>query len=217
MNTHDHIDGLSAHWDREYAAGDDAVSWNQTDPQRSLTYIRRVRSGPGMSVVDVGGGSSRLAGALLDDGHRDVAVLDLSQAALNIARERLAARSSQVTWTVADARFWRPGRHYAIWHDRAVLHFLTTPDDREQYVHTLRRVLAPGGHAIIATFAPDGPERCSGLPVQRSSPADLLALLGDGFTPVVEDREQHTTPRGSLQAFSWLVAQRSPSSTATTP
>lgn len=198
----------AAHWDAAYERGPDRVSWAQDHAAPSLALIEDLGVPVDAAVIDVGGGASPLAGDLLDRGFNDVTVLDLSRRALDLARERLGARGTHVTWTQADLRAWSPERTYDLWHDRAVLHFLTEDEDRERYAATVARAVAPGGHAIIAGFAPDGPERCSGLPVRRASGEDLAALLGDAFTPVGVRREEHTTPSGNVQLFAWLVARR---------
>lgn len=199
---------LEQHWDEVYAGGDDDVSWHQDTPERSLAFIERVAPDRAVPIVDVGGGSSRLAGELLGRGYTDVTVLDLSRAALDLAKQRLGDRGGVVTWVAGDLRQWEPDHRYAVWHDRAVLHFLVDPGDRRAYAETLKRALVPGGHAVIGTFAPDGPEQCSGLPVMRSSPDDILELLGRGFEPVQAEREEHRSPSGRAQQFNWLIARR---------
>ena len=202
-------DTLDRHWDAVYADGDATASWTQTHPTRSLDAIAAIAPELNAPVIDVGGGSSTLASALLTAGHTDVTVLDLSARALELARERLGDEADRVQWISADLLQWRPRRRYAIWHDRAVLHFFTTPADRAQYAATLLDAVRPGGHAIIATFALDGPDRCSGLPVRRSSAENILRLLGDEFAGVSADIEHHRAPSGRVQPFSWLVACRS--------
>ena len=156
----------------------------------------------------MGGGSSRLADRLLAAGHRDLTVLDISAAALELARDRLGQRANAIEWITADVLSWRPEREYALWHDRAVLHFFTDPDDAVRYRDTLRAALAPNGHAIIATFAPDGPNRCSGLPVRRSSAEQILSLLGAGFELEHAGTRVHRTPAGVQQPFTWTTARR---------
>ncbi|MFA9271359.1 MAG: trans-aconitate 2-methyltransferase, partial [Baekduiaceae bacterium] len=139
---------------------------------------------------------------------RDITVLDLSQVALDTARDRLGARGASVTWRAGDLRAWEPGRTYDVWHDRAVLHFLVEDTDRARYADLAARAVAPGGHIVVGTFAPDGPEQCSGLPVRRHSADDLAALLAGHFEPLRSAREEHRTPSGNVQPFSWLVARR---------
>ena len=195
------------HWEDVYASGDAGVSWAQEHAGPSLAAIAATGLPLEAPIVDIGGGSSVLAGELLAAGHTDVTVLDLSETALRLARDRLGGRGPEVEWIAADLLVWRPARRYALWHDRALLHFFTQPRQRAAYAGVLRAALAPGGFAVIATFAPDGPTSCSGLPVLRSSAGDVLDLLGDGFDPVQETAEQHITPSGRTQAFSRLVAR----------
>ena len=160
------------------------------------------------SIVDIGGGASRLVDALCERGYDAVTVLDLSTAALETARERLGARGARVQWIVADATKWQPPQAFDIWHDRAAFHFLVEVDEREAYLDRLRRAVKAGGHAIIATFALDGPERCSGLPVQRYDPAGLAATVGDVFELVEHQAHRHVTPRGAEQSFQFSVLRR---------
>lgn len=202
--------GGREHWDKAYAAkGEAQVSWFQEVPLQSLDLLRGLGLSSETSVIDIGGGASRLVDALLAEGVRDIAVLDLSQAALDLAQERLGAAAAQVEWIPADVTTWRPARTYDFWHDRAAFHFLTHPDDRRAYVDRLCAALAPGGHAVIATFAPDGPERCSGLPVMRYDAQALTGVLGPSFAFLEERRETHTTPWGSSQAFQFSAFLRS--------
>ena len=195
------------HWDAAYRRGSDQISWYQDEARVSLELIDRLGVAPDAPIIDIGGGASPLAANLLDRGHRDLTVLDISQQALDTARERLGARADKVTWIRADLRNWRPTRAYQLWHDRAVLHFLTDTQDQRTYADLSARALVPGGHVIIATFAPDGPERCSGLPVVRYAPAELADLLGPSFDVVEDRRETHQTPGGTAQSFTWLVAR----------
>ncbi|MGK2936207.1 MAG: class I SAM-dependent methyltransferase [Solirubrobacteraceae bacterium] len=195
------------HWNTAYTEKGATVSWHQTQATTSLDLIAEVAT-PEASVVDVGGGASTLVDGLLARGHRDITVLDLSQVALDTARDRLGERGASVTWRAGDLLAWEPGRTYDVWHDRAVLHFLIDDTDRARYAELAARAVAPGGHAIIGTFAPDGPQQCSGLPVRRHSADDLATLLADDFEPVRSEREEHRTPSGNTQPFSWLVARR---------
>lgn len=192
----------STHWDHVYATkGEAEVSWYQDSPAISLEMIRVASPNHDAAIIDLGGGASRLVDALLQDGYRDVTVLDLSANALELAKKRLGGAASMVDWIVADATTWQPAKIYDVWHDRAAFHFLTDPRDRAAYVERLRSAVAPGGHVIIATFAPDGPEKCSGLPVQRHDSASLAAELGPEFELVETRRETHHTPWDSTQAF----------------
>jgi trans-aconitate methyltransferase len=199
----------STHWDNVYATkGESEVSWYQDNPAISLEMIRAASSDHRAGIIDIGGGASRLVDALLQDGYRDVAVLDLSANALDAAKRRMGPAAAAVDWIVADATAWRPARSYEVWHDRAAFHFLTDPHDRAAYVERLRSAVAPRGHVIIATFAPDGPEKCSGLPVQRHDSASLAAELGPEFELVETRREMHHTPWNSTQAFQFSRFRR---------
>jgi SAM-dependent methyltransferase len=197
------------HWDHIYrstAASD--VSWYQPTPTVSLELIRRVAPDLDAPIIDVGGGASTLVDALLDAGYRDVTVLDLSGAALAVARERLGARAAQVTWLESDVLTAPlPAGGYAVWHDRAVFHFLTDPRDRERYVAKTREAVRPDGHVIVASFAPDGPTRCSGLDVVRYSPETMHAQFGAGFRLLDSVREEHHTPSGATQAFVYCLCR----------
>ncbi len=200
------------HWDNVYGARDeDALTWFETTPQRSLELIARYGSTEG-GVLDIGGGASRLPDALLDAGYRNVSVLDLSAAALNVSRDRLGARAKNVDWIVGSVTAWEPKRTYDLWHDRAVFHFLVEPQDRILYLHTMDRALASGGHAIIATFAEDGPDMCSNLPVQRYSSDALVgevqAVLHEKFLRVEDTQHVHVTPKGNQQAFQITVLRK---------
>ena len=194
------------HWDSRYAdIGDTAVSWFQPIPQVSLDLISSI-SGPVDSVVDVGGGASRLVDHLLAKGYHDLTVVDLSQESLGASRARVG--QAPVHWVQTDIRDWQPDRTFHVWHDRAAYHFLTDVQDQQRYWTLVRESLPVGGHVVVATFADDGPEMCSGLPVQRYSEQDLAAAMGESFTPVATQREEHVTPSGGTQSFVWVVARR---------
>lgn len=198
-----------AHWDNAYQSkGEAGVSWFQEWPAISLELIRQCGAGPGSSAIDIGGGASRLVDALIEEGLRDIAVLDLSAAAFEATKARLGKAAASIEWIVADVTEWWPSRNYDFWHDRAAFHFLTAPADREAYIERLHAAVAPGGHAIISTFATDGPERCSGLPVMRYDPAALAQLVGPAFRLMDQRRHVHTTPWGSTQAFQFSVLRR---------
>ena len=199
-----------AHWQNVYTTRRETeVSWFQATPSVSLELIRSVGALGRAAIIDIGGGASRLVDALLDHGCQDVTVLDVSEAALSATRARLADRTAAVQWIAADVTRWDPPRQYDLWHDRAAFHFLTDANDRTAYVEGLGRALRSGGHAIIATFAADGPERCSGLPVVRYDAAMLGATLGNRFTLMESRREDHLTPMGTTQRFQYSVFRRS--------
>jgi 2-polyprenyl-3-methyl-5-hydroxy-6-metoxy-1,4-benzoquinol methylase len=197
------------HWERVYATRAEAeVSWFQANPGMSLDLIGAAGATPRAAIVDIGGGASRLVDALLGRGHGDVTVLAISAKALDVARTRLGAKSEGVQWVAADVTRWRPARRYDLWHDRAAFHFLTDEADRRAYVETLRHALMPRGHAIVATFAPDGPDRCSGLPIARYDAASLGAALGADFVLLDSRRQTHRTPGGAVQHFQFSLFRR---------
>ena len=197
------------HWNGVYTTkAEDGVSWFQSSPDASLELIGRFGGLAQPSLIDIGGGASRLVDALVGAGCRDLAVLDLSSIALDAARKRLGAAASHVEWIVADVTQWRPHRTYDVWHDRAAFHFLTQAADRAAYVAALHEAVSPGGHAVIATFAPDGPERCSGLPVVRYDPQELARVIGPSFELVSERWQMHTTPAGGSQSFQFSALHR---------
>lgn len=199
----------TTHWQNVYAAkGEAEVSWFQNSPAISLEMIRAANPDRNAAIIDIGGGESRLVDALLQDGYRDVAVLDLSTNALDVVKRRIGTAASTVDWIVADVTIWQPAKTYDVWHDRAAFHFLTDPWDRAAYVERLRSAIAAGGHVIIATFAPDGPEKCSGLPVQRHDSASLSGELGPEFELVEARSEMHQTPWHSTQAFQFSRFRR---------
>ena len=162
---------------------------------------------PAARVIDVGGGAASLVDQLIARGFTDLTVLDISQVALTAARARVG-HQAPVSWVHEDVLTWRPRQRFDLWHDRAVFHFLVDPADQQRYLATVRATLAPAGAVIIATFASDGPDHCSGLPVARYSAEDLTALLGNAFTVVDTSREEHTTPAGARQSFTWVAARR---------
>lgn len=201
-----------AHWETVYATErEDEVSWFEASPEISLELIQATGVARSASIIDIGGGASRLIDALVDTGYSTVSVLDLSETALSRAREPLGGRAKDVTWIAADVTSWHPAPDaYDVWHDRAAFHFLVEASDRSAYVERLAYALRPGGHVIIGTFALDGPERCSGLPVMRYDAALLGRTLGPSFALVETRRHDHLTPGGRRQAFQFGRFQRSP-------
>lgn len=191
------------HWDKVYASKrSDHVSWFRPHLDRSLAFLEAAKIGRTESVIDVGGGASTFVDDLLDRGHTNVTVLDLSRIALDAARSRLGERASRVQWICADVTDIRlAAEAYDFWHDRAVFHFLREPLARERYVAAVRRALKPGGHIVVATFGPHGPEKCSGLEVLRFTPEALHAEFGPEFTRLASATETHTTPWGTEQEF----------------
>ena len=198
-----------AHWQNVYQTKDEkAVSWFQERPDISLDLIHATGVDTGAPIIDIGGGASRLVDALISEGFNAVSVLDLSEKALETSKARLGAEGAQVQWIVADITRWQPSQTYDVWHDRAALHFLTDPKDRAAYVERVLKTVRFGGHVIVGTFAPDGPERCSGLPVVRHDAASLGELLGSSFALADTRRHDHQTPSGAIQKFQFSRFQR---------
>ncbi len=208
------MDERQGHWNAAYdARGAEAVSWFDPGASESFDLVAGL-VGPGDAILDVGGGASDLAARLAAAGLGPVGVLDVSRTALRIARDRAGPRGDRIDWIVADITRWTPPRRYMLWHDRAVLHFLTDEADRAAYARTLCAALRPGGHAVISTFAQDGPETCSGLAVVRYAPHDLTAeldrLAPGAFAPVSASGHVHHTPGGAAQRFQTSVFRRLP-------
>jgi SAM-dependent methyltransferase len=191
-----------AHWEATYAAKpSDQLSWYEAEPHRSLELIEEAGLERSAAVIDVGGGTSRLAAALLEIGYTDVTVADISSTALERAQAALGSAAGRIDWVQADVRNHDFGRTFDLWHDRAVLHFMVTPEDRSGYLRTLGRSLTPGGQVVISTFGPQGPTRCSGLPVIRYGADALADALGAGFTLRSSHIDVHRTPSGAEQQF----------------
>ena len=198
-----------SHWEHVYRKhGPAGVSWYQLHADRSLDLIGRIHGPTGGAIIDVGGGASVLVDGLLDSGYRDITVLDLSQTALATAQARLGQRGAVVRWIEADIlNAQLPASAYTVWHDRAVFHFLTSRDQRARYVDQVRRAVKVGGVVLVATFADDGPTRCSGLEVNRYSPDALYAEFGAGFDLLTSEREDHVTPGGAHQSFIYCLCR----------
>ncbi|WP_404382554.1 class I SAM-dependent methyltransferase [Caenispirillum salinarum] len=197
------------HWQRVYETKtEDEVSWFQDTPAVSADLISSVAPS-GATVIDVGGGASRLVDRLVADGYQ-VTVLDIADAALAKARTRLGAAAHSVDWVAADITQWQPVHRFKVWHDRALFHFLVKPEDRRAYLRLASTAIEDGGFAIIGTFASDGPQRCSGLPVRRYDPEDLAAEFGPAFEHVNDLRHDHATPSGSVQRFQFTVLRKLP-------
>ncbi len=191
-----------AHWQNVYQKkGERDVSWFQESPTISLDLIRATGVGSDASIIDVGGGASRLVDALISEGFRSITVLDLSEKALSMTRDRLGAQAERANWIAADVTTWQPTQTYDVWHDRAAFHFLMEPNDRTAYAECVWKAVRPGGHVIIGTFALDEPERCSGLPIVRHNAASLGDMLGSSFRLVETRRHDHQTPSGTIQRF----------------
>ena len=203
------------HWDGVYSAKRaEEVSWHQSEPLLSLKLIRRTGVAHSAALVDVGGGASTLVDHLLRDRFTDVTVLDIAAPALEQARVRLGPDAARAAWIAADVTAWRPAKRFRLWHDRAVLHFLTEPDHQVAYARTLHAAIDGDGWAIIAGFAPGGPVKCSGLPVVQHDGESLQRLLGDEFDLMETHGETHLTPWGAEQAFRYHLFRRSAPSVA---
>lgn len=201
---------ITGHWQAIYSTKNASeVSWFEDVPRTSLDVVERLTSSDS-SVIDVGAGASHLVDHLIADGYADLTVLDVSEAALATTRLRLAASLVQPTFLVADITTWQPSRHYDLWHDRAVFHFMTDVRMQSGYVKAMSSAVKPGGHAVVSTFADDGPEQCSGLSVVRYDEASLAAQFASNFAAVESWRSTHVTPWRSEQRFIWVVLQRQP-------
>jgi len=201
---------LKTHWEHIYQAkAPTEVSWYQDHSLQSLQFIRHTGMPKTGSIIDVGGGSATLVDDLLTNGYQQISILDISARALEVARQRLGARANDVTWLEADILQIRlPHHKYDLWHDRAVFHFLTQPEDRRHYVDLVSDAVKPGGHVIVATFASDGPERCSGLQVLRYEPDSLHQEFGDSFVLLDSTTEVHHTPFGTEQRFIYCYCRK---------
>lgn len=191
-----------AHWegvyrDRQFTD----VSWYQELPERSLALIQASGVGQDQAIIDVGGGASTLVDHLVESGYGDVTVVDISANGLAQAQARFGVQAGKVNWIVSNVIEFQPERRYDLWHDRAVLHFLTDAADRRRYVDVLKRALSPRGNLVLATFGPDGPLKCSGLDVRRYSIEMMGELLGPEFELQYHDLELHETPAGGTQQF----------------
>lgn len=199
----------SAHWEQVYRTkGPDQVSWFQAEARLSAALITAALPSRSANIVDIGAGASTLVDGLLRAGYVNLTVADISHAALEVSQRRLGALGTGVTWRAADvltAAF--PAHAFDLWHDRAVFHFLTDENDRARYVTQVRRAVKPGGIVLVATFAEDGPTRCSGLEVARYSPEQLHAEFGESFALLESHREQHVTPSGATQAFTYCLCR----------
>lgn len=198
------------HWEKIYRTKESSqVSWYQLHPTMSLQYIQNTGVSRAGQIIDIGGGASTLVDHLLDDGFQNITVLDISAEALGIAKQRLAVRAEVVTWLEADiTKINLPNHVYDVWHDRAVFHFLTKPEERTRYVNIVKKSVKPGGHVIVATFAIDGPEKCSGLEVARYDSQSLHNEFGMDFELLDNTLEEHHTPFGTEQKFIYCYCRK---------
>jgi 2-polyprenyl-3-methyl-5-hydroxy-6-metoxy-1,4-benzoquinol methylase len=197
------------HWERVYGTKRETeVSWFQPKPEISLALVREYAPDKTASVIDIGGGASSLTAELSRAGFSDLTVLDISAEALGRAKANIGSEAANIEWIVADITQWTPARKWQIWHDRAVFHFLTEPASQDAYIRAFHAATSPGAIAIVSGFAPDGPEKCSGLPVVRYDANSLSRRVGRSFELLAEKREAHRTPGGSLQNFYYAVLQK---------
>lgn len=194
---------LQEHWERVYGTkAPDQVSWFLPHLQTSLDLIERAAGNRSASIIDVGAGASTLVDDLMAAGYGDLTVLDISEAAIELAKKRLGEASKSIRWLRADVTEKHfPARCFDVWHDRAVFHFLTKPEERLAYVRNVSRAVKPGGHVIVSTFGPEGPRKCSGLDVMRYDAASLHDEFGTRFRLVESSQELHRTPFGTTQQF----------------
>lgn len=204
------MDTTKKHWDSVYESKPaEAVSWYAPHLRESLRYITQAAASKDVAIIDVGGGESTLIDDLVNDGYSKISILDISATALEVTKRRLGATGAHVTWIAADIlEVELPVGAYDIWHDRAVFHFLINDDQRRRYVAQVLKALKPGGFAIVGTFGPEGPEKCSGLQVSRYAPSELHGTFGAPFELLDSSVEQHTTPWGSPQQFVYCYCRR---------
>lgn len=201
--------GGAAHWQGVYQRREpDQVSWHEPTPEASLKWIGKAGVRSDAAILDAGGGASALAGELVRRGYTDVTVADISASAIEHSQSALGELAGQISWVVADLRTHRFPRRYDLWHDRAVFHFMVEDADRDAYLAVLRSAIVPGGKLILATFGPQGPTECSGLPVRRYGASRLAALLGPGFRLLDSELLDHRTPSGANQQFLFAHFER---------
>jgi len=197
-----------AHWNDAYNSKGDDVSWYQPTGGHSFEMITSAAPMRDASIIDIGSGASRLADDLLAAGYSDLTLLDISEVALKRTKDRLSGVADKVQWIVADISQWGPNRTWNVWHDRAVFHFLTSRAAQDSYITALKQATTPGSAIILSTFSPTGPEKCSGLPVQRYSADTLADRLGSDFQLYTTSTEQHRTPFGTTQDFIYAGFRR---------
>ena len=200
------------HWNTAYATRkENGLTWFEDTPKQSLDLIQTYAT-PQDGVIDVGAGASRVVDGLIASGYKDITLLDISATALDVTKTRLGADYATPTYLVTDITRWHPMRKFQVWHDRAMLHFLTDEMSKEAYFGSMSAALATGGYAILSTFAQEGPETCSGLTVQRYSSKFLFETVDleirDAFEAVQDIQYMHKTPSGNLQAFQTLVLRK---------
>lgn len=201
--------GKKQHWDKIYSEKPPTeVSWYEPMPQESLELIKSCGISNEAAIIDIGGGDSFLAEFLISLGYKDVTVVDISSKVIERAKERMCEKADEVTWITADASNFRPKRKYDLWHDRAAFHFLTTQEQRNNYLETVYKAVKPGGYMIMGTFSDKGPEKCSGLEVQRYSVGEMCKLFEEEFNMLSGKNIDHYTPSGATQNFTFCSFQK---------
>jgi 2-polyprenyl-3-methyl-5-hydroxy-6-metoxy-1,4-benzoquinol methylase len=200
---------VRTHWEKIYTLkAPDQVSWYRPHLETSLSLIKRAATDRTASIIDIGGGESTLVDDLLEQGFQNITVLDVSQAAIDVNKNRLGQKASVVQWLVADiTQVELDPAVYEVWHDRAVFHFLTVQEHRAAYVRQVARSVKPGGHVIVSTFGPEGPTKCSGLEVVRYDADSLHSEFGARFRLVESSKELHRTPFGTTQQFLYCLCR----------
>jgi 2-polyprenyl-3-methyl-5-hydroxy-6-metoxy-1,4-benzoquinol methylase len=198
-----------AHWEKIYREkAPDTLSWYRAHLETSLELIEEVAPARSAAIIDVGGGESTLVDDLLAHGYQDITVLDVSQTAIDVTKKRLGLTAEHIHWLAADITSVElPPNAYDVWHDRAVFHFLTKLDQRVAYVRQVARAVRPGGHVLVSTFGPEGPEKCSGLEIVRYDAESLHAEFGVRFRMLESLKELHQTPFGTTQQFLYCLCR----------
>lgn len=200
-------DGWKKHWETVYQTkSPNEVSWTQEIPKTSLDFIHNFSLSKKASIIDIGGGDSKLADFLLDEGFEDITILDISATALQKAKDRLGKKADKVKWIVSDVTEFSPQKQYDVWHDRATFHFLTTPKQIESYLNTARKAVSH--YMTIGTFSEKGPEKCSGLSIKQYNEEQLQSLLSESFDKIKCVNEDHITPFKTKQNFLFCSFQR---------
>ena len=201
--------GTKEHWEKVFATKrENEVSWFQPYPATSMAFVDEFGLKAGSAIIDIGGGDSRFAEALIQKGFSNVHVLDISSNAIARARERLGEKASLVRWIVSDVTEFDPEKQYDFWHDRAAFHFLTSEESIKKYLEVAARAVKPGGFLVLGTFSENGPQKCSGLEIRQYNEAKLRSLFEKAFQPVRCFTEEHTTPSGATQDFQFCSFQR---------
>ncbi|UZH55360.1 class I SAM-dependent methyltransferase [Salinimicrobium tongyeongense] len=203
------MNGSRQHWDKVYSEkAPTEVSWYEPMPQISLELIRSCGISEDAAIIDIGGGDSFLAEFLISLGYTNVTVVDISSKAIARAKERMCEKADEVKWIVADVSNFEPERQYDLWHDRAAFHFLTAGQEKQAYLEKLKNAVKPGGYVIMGTFSERGPEKCSGLEVQRYSVNNLCQLFEKEFSMLNGKNVDHQTPSGKSQNFTFCSFQK---------